>query len=324
MKNLWICVVLIALSGVMVTPSLMGNEKKSGATQSTQTKKEDGNKNVKPKLAAKEKVVFTEDFDSAKASIDPANPNKKIPNTKIWRLCDHFMVAWAQHFPKPGDYQNVEIADGFLKVKASKVDGKYITGGVRTIKGFKNNTRVEVRAKMTHKAKGMFPAIWQMPLNGKTWPESGEIDIMEWVQDAPNQIYQTIHTAYTQKKNKSGGGHTNAKPDKNFDVTQFHIYAAERTTDKLTFFVNGKETFVVERDKNLDPSEGQFPFADLDFDIILNCSLGGMLYDKMTWPGKIDDSALPVEMWVDWVRVVDVSANVPKASKTSSKEVKKK
>ena len=239
-----------------------------------------------------EKIIFLDDF----------NTTASIPNPKVWKLCDFNKVVWAQHFEYVKGYENVRVEDGYLKLKASKTDGHYKNGGIHTIQGFDKNTRVEVRAKLTKRARGLFPAIWQMPINGKPWPKSGEVDIMEWVQNTPMEFYQTVHTYYINGETGSAGV-TNPNRDPNFDVTQFHVYAAERNEDAVIFYVDGKETFRY-NNQNLAKEKMQFPFCDLKFDIILNCSLGGTLNGQPTWPGEIHDEDLPAEMWVDWVKVI--------------------
>lgn len=55
---------------------------------------------------------------------------------------------------------------------------------------------------------------------------------------------------------------------------------------------------------HLEKEKLQFPFCDFKFNLILNCSLGGALNGNNTWVGEIHDDELPVEMWVDWVKVV--------------------
>lgn len=55
---------------------------------------------------------------------------------------------------------------------------------------------------------------------------------------------------------------------------------------------------------HLEKDKLQFPFCDFKFNLILNCSLGGTLNGNKTWAGEIHDEELPVEMWVDWVKVV--------------------
>lgn len=242
------------------------------------------------------KIIFLDEFNTKEA----------IPNPEIWTLCTYANNAWSQHFKDVDGYENVKIQDGCLKISATKVNGVYKNGGIRTKKGFPKDTRVEIKARLNKKVRGGFPAIWQMPVGGLPWPRSGEIDIMEWVQKTPNRIYQTIHTYYSNGDNGSDGI-TNPKPKPDFDVTKEHIYALDRTDKELIFYVDGNET---RRYENLflegESKRLQYPFTKIDFDIILNFSLGGLLNGNQTWPGKIADEDLPGEMWIDWVKVTNI------------------
>lgn len=228
--------------------------------------------------------------------IDLFDSNDSIPNVADWKLCTYANNAWAQHFQHVTGYENVKVENGYLKLKVKKDGGVYKNGGIRTKQGFSNNTRLEVRAKLTKRVRGGFPAIWQMPLKGMSWPISGEIDLMEWVQGTPNRIYQTIHHAPTGTADKS----QHASPL--VPVTEWHTYAVDRTDDALIFYVDGKETWRFANKKT--DNWRDYPFNRYDFDIILNFSLGGKLNGAMTWPGAIHDEDLPGEMWVDWVRVI--------------------
>lgn len=235
--------------------------------------------------------------------IDEFNTDDSIPNPEIWTLCTYANNAWSQHFKYVEGYENIRLENGYLIISATKEDGIYKNGGVRTKTGFPKDTRVEIKARLNKQVRGGFPAIWQMPIDGESWPRGGEIDIMEWVQGTPNQIYQTIHTFYSNGPDGSDGI-TNPNPSTDFDVTKDHIYAVDRTDNELIFYVDGKETW---RYKNMELEDEevqkQYPFTKYDFDIILNFSLGGLLNDNPTWPGEIVDEDLPGEMWVDWVKV---------------------
>lgn len=240
-------------------------------------------------------TLFFDDFDSGAT----------LPDDAVWRPCTYANNAWSQHFTPEGSLENVSIEDGVLKLRADKgPDGKYRTSGIRTKKGFPAPSRLAVRARLSKQVRGAFPAIWQMPVGGEQWPRSGEIDLMEWVQGTPKQIYQTVHTYYINGASGSSGK-TNPNPDKNFDVTKYHVYAADRTEDAVIFYVDGRETWRYKRMNIEDPQEAkyQFPFCDLPFDVILNFSLGGTLNGNNTWAGPIADEDLPGELLVDWVCV---------------------
>lgn len=228
--------------------------------------------------------------------IDLFNSDDPIPSEDKWQLCTYARNAWSQHFQYVDGYENVKVEDGYLKLTAKKDGAFYKNGGIRTKRGYPKNTRLEVRAKLTKRVRGGFPAIWQMPVDGLTWPISGEIDLMEWVQSDPNRIYQTIHYAPTGTADQS----KTQRPG--VSITNWHTYAVDRTDDALIFYVDGRETwrFVNKKTDNWK----EYPFNQYDFDIILNFSLGGTLDGVMTWPGRIYDEDLPGEMWVDWVRIV--------------------
>lgn len=239
-----------------------------------------------PDAPGDERVLFFDDFDG------------DAVNEEYWKLCAKGNSAWNQYFDDEAGYSNVKVEDGKLVLTADKTD-RYRNGGIRTTGGFPIGTLVEVRARFT-KAGGGFPAIWQMPVQGLTWPRSGEIDIMEWVQGTPNVLYHTIHTFGSD-----------AAPDKSTSRTssmtntdEWHTYGAARTEEAVIFYLDGKELWRY-ANQHLGGDDGliQYPFPNWDFDIILNYSLGG----NGTWPGPISDSDLPAVMMVDWVKVTTVA-----------------
>lgn len=231
-------------------------------------------------------VIFFDDFTEG-----------EIPDPAVWKLCASGKTTWTYWFDDAAGYRNVKIENGNLVLTADK-DGRYRNGGVRTIKGFPVGTILEVRARFK-KAGGGFPAIWQMPVNGLSWPMSGEIDLMEWVQSTPNRLYHTIHTYGTaDKPDKSTSGNDSMGIT---DTDVYRIYAAARTEDAVIFYVDGEEKWrYVNQHLAGDSGLIQYPFANWDFDIILNYSLSN---SATAWPGAINDSDLPATMHVDWVKV---------------------
>ncbi len=227
--------------------------------------------------------------------LDLFNGDNTIPDESVWKLCTFAKNAWAQHFEHVKGYETVRVENGCLKLTVKKDGEHYKNGGIRTKQVFPINTRVEVRAKLTKLIRGGFPAIWQMP-NAGPWPVTGEIDIMEWIQANPEQIYQTIHY------DPSGTGKDqSATKVPHVSVTEWHTYAADRTEEAVIFYVDGVETWRFANPHTENWMD--YPFTKNGFDLILNFSLGGMLNGKPTWPGLIQDADLPGEMWVDWVKV---------------------
>lgn len=153
--------------------------------------------------------------------------------------------------------------------------------------------RVEVRAKLPG-CLGTWPAIWMMPASdtyGK-WPRSGEIDIMENVGYDLPKVHYAIHT---EKYNHTKNNQKRFTVDCATVATDFHVYGFEWRADKLTWYLDGVETYSVAKDE-----EGweAWPF-DQPFYLILNLAFGG------GWGGSqgVDLDALPQEYLIDYVKV---------------------
>ena len=149
----------------------------------------------------------------------------------------------------------------------------------------------EVRAKLPC-ARGTWPAIWMLPDNG-SWPEGGEIDIMEHVGSDPNVVHATVHTAlFTHSKGTQRGATTRLATS----CERFHRYQLDWRPDSITIGVDDQAYMRVRNDR--PGGRGAWPF-DAPFHMILNLAIGG------AWAGAkgIDDAALPQRMEVDYVRV---------------------
>lgn len=163
--------------------------------------------------------------------------------------------------------------------------------------------RAEARIRMPD-AEGVWPAFWLLG-NGK-WPDTGEIDIMEYVGEK-DWIGVALH----------GPGYSGETPLVNkfffpegVDVTQWHTYAVEWTEDALLFEVDGHLTYRVTRP--MVENYGKWRF-DNPKHIILNFALGGA-YPFKTNRIESPYNGIPqatvdriksgeVAMLVDWVRV---------------------
>lgn len=148
---------------------------------------------------------------------------------------------------------------------------------------------IETRAKLPC-GLGTWPAIWMLGTSG-TWPQMGEIDIMEHVGKKPGEVLGTVHTgAYNHRINTHKGA-TLMVPDA---CTAFHNYQLTWTEDQIAIGVDGKVFFTFGNPK--DGDKAKWPFSDPQY-LLLNVAIGGQL------GGPVDDSIFPVQMEVDYVRV---------------------
>ena len=163
--------------------------------------------------------------------------------------------------------------------------------------------RAEARIRMPD-AVGVWPAFWLLG-NGK-WPQTGEIDIMEYVGEK-DWIGVALH----------GPGYSGETPLVNkfffpegVDVTQWHTYAVEWTDSQIDFLIDGHVHYRVTRPMVENYGDWRF---DNDKYLILNFAMGGAYPFKTN---RIEEpyNGIPQEtvdavktgtvaMLVDWVRV---------------------
>lgn len=191
-----------------------------------------------------------------------------------------------------------ELVDGALQIHCFKENGKIYSGRVyaHVGEGWLYGW-VEARIKLP-KGKGTWPAFWMMPVGNdwstNPWPMCGEIDIMEEVGYDPDVVSSSIHTQdYNHTKNTQKT-HSMKVAGAEGD---FHVYALEWTADAITTYVDGKVQLSVTK-QALGSGHNQWPFH-YSFYPILNLAWGG------DWGGAkgVDESALPVTMEVDYIRV---------------------
>lgn len=233
-------------------------------------------------------LKWHDEFDSG--ALDPT----------VWSKPWRTHSDWAMH--QSGNEALYDFEDGDLVLwgKVNDFDAKdtasVLTGGVwtRNRKAF-GYGRVEVRAKFDV-AQGFWPAIWMLPQSNNyiNWPHGGEIDIMEHFGYS-NYIDQTVHTNYTYHLKKRIPPHTGSSLYREGD---YNIYTVERFPDSVVFSVNGQRTFCYPRyRKGVD---GQFPFSNYDFYLILDAQLGGSPCPI------IDKTKLPVALRIDYVRYYEL------------------
>lgn len=151
------------------------------------------------------------------------------------------------------------------------------------------NRRGYIEASInTPSAQGTWPAFWLMPNNNSpTWPQGGEIDIMEQVNGL-NQ--QNVSTHFGPSPSQTTDTHVQ------MDVPnmsgQYHRYGLAWDSSHCAFYVDGRKV-----PGGVVYFPGNSPFADAlpNYTPILNLAMGGM------WPGYAADSIGVQQMRVKYV-----------------------
>lgn len=195
--------------------------------------------------------------------------------------------------------ENARVENGKLIIEARRDfwNGKEYTSARLVTRGKGDWTygRFEIRAKLP-KGRGTWPAIWMLPtvwnLGNGSWPDNGEIDIMEHVGYDPGVIHGSIHCNKYYWRIGTQKTATIKIPD---CTDNFHNYILEWNKDEIKIFVDDKHYFTF---KNENKGWEYWPFFK-DFHLILNIAIGG------DWGGAqgIDNSIFPQKMEIEYVRV---------------------
>ena len=159
----------------------------------------------------------------------------------------------------------------------------YTSGSVSTLK---TKTflfgRLEVRAKLPNKAKGIWPAIWLLGKNKWGWPTNGEIDMMENISQQPDVVYSTFHLSPdgVSKKDASRGGTVKI----NNLSDHFHIYVMEWDKDSIKLMVDDKLVKSIDLNTTNYANGAGNPFRT-PFYLILNSAVGGNWCEKAPQDG---------------------------------------
>jgi beta-glucanase (GH16 family) len=221
-----------------------------------------------------------------------------LPKEKNWGYETGYVRNKEQQYYTKARKENIWVEQGLLHITGRKeavkdTMGQYTSASINTLgkAGWKYG-RIEVRAKLP-KGGGIWPAIWMMGSNRNQvgWPACGEIDVMEFIGNHPKEVYGTIHYPITgPAKSKSNGGKTTSETLN----TEFHVYAIEWDKDKIEIFLDDQKyhTFFIDTAGTGEDN----PFRKPQY-LLLNLAMGA------NWPGPIDESVLPQQFLVDYVRV---------------------
>jgi len=247
-------------------------------------------------------VIFTSSFKASHKKLqlvwaDEFNYNG-LPDSTKWGY-DVGGNGWGNHeleFYTSKRTENARVENGNLIIEARKekwqnndyTSARLVTKG----KGDWQYGRMEIRARLP-KGTGTWPAIWTLASkDSMSWPDDGEIDIMEHVGFHQGYIHGTIHC-----KKYNHVIHTQ-KTDTLFvkDCSEkFHVYALEWTADSIKIAVDDHVYFQFANEHN---DYAAWPF-DNKMHLLLNLAVGG------DWGGTkgIAQDIWPQKMEVDYVRV---------------------
>ena len=232
-------------------------------------------------------ITMQDEFD-----VDGA-PNSDIWGFDIGRGSDGWGNKELQYYTSRPE--NVVVADGMLKITAvseSYQGASYTSARLKTQGKFEQKYgRFEARIKLPW-GQGIWPAFWMLGSNFDTvsWPQCGEIDIMEFKGQEPTIINGSLH----------GPGYSAATPiTKSYELindrfdTGFHVFGIEWGKDYINYYVDD----VLYNQITPEDADGEWVF-DQPFFIILNLAVGG---NYVGAPNS--GTVFPQEMLVDYIRV---------------------
>lgn len=188
--------------------------------------------------------------------------------------------------------ENASIVNNALVITARREDfggSRYTSARMKTqgLKTFRYG-KIEARMKLPS-FMGAWPAFWMLGANLPSvgWPDSGEIDVMEHVNNE-DRTYGTIHWRDHNGNYAQYGGNTAVT------VADWHVYAVEWDANAIRWYVDG----VKYHEASIQNSVNGTDEFHKDFFLLLNFAIGG------NWPGfTVDETRLPATMQVDYVRV---------------------
>lgn len=259
--------------------------------------------------AAQRSLIFADEFDGTQ--LDPGKwgavgPDFWVNDEQQAYVEDPAVIALVRDVPGAEDGAALmlrpQYRPGVDPNPQRRAD--FLSGRIETKGRFDfTHGRAEARIRMPD-AEGVWPAFWLLG-NGK-WPDTGEIDIMEYVGEK-DWVGVALH----------GPGYSGETPLVNkyffpigLDVTDWHNYAVEWSAEAILFEVDGQPIYRVTRP--MVEHFGRWSF-DNPKHIILNFALGGAYPLKTNgvkrpYPGLPQETVERIKagelaMLVDWVRV---------------------
>lgn len=236
-------------------------------------------------------LVWSDEFDGT--SLNSANWNYQTGDG-----CDIGLCGWGNNEDQFYKQENIEVSGGTLKITAKRERNRgsaYTSGRINTNgkQGFTFG-RMESRIKLPA-GGGLWPAFWMLSTNELYggWPQSGEIDIMEFVGNQPDQVLGYIHYGDPSPNNQNQGNAITLHEGNFFD--DWHEFAVEWEATEIRWYMDG---YLFSTKTPADVAPYNWPFGTNNtMHFLLNVAVGGNL------GGAVDNSIFPATMEIDYVRV---------------------
>jgi beta-glucanase (GH16 family) len=248
------------------------------------------------------KLVWSDEFNSkAGAAPDPSVWGQEVGDGTV-----NGIPGWGNselEYYTAGTANVSTDGQGNLNITAKEADGslmcyygpcEYTSARLLTKNRFEvAYGRIEARVKVPEGA-GLWPAFWMLgtDIDQVNWPQTGEIDIMEFVGRVPTEVFGTLHGP-----GYSGGQSYGDTYDLNEPVgDQYHVFSVEWQPDKIVWYIDGIQFFAATPD---DPFlQGKQWVFNHPFFILMNVAVGG------NFGGTVgEDTVFPQSMSVDYVRL---------------------
>jgi beta-glucanase (GH16 family) len=251
--------------------------------------------------APKYKLLWSQEFNNKKVSrLDP----------KVWDydLTDGYGWGNGEEQYYTNYTSNVKInGKGQLEITANRLSDTnpildrcftctYTSARIKTanLLGFRYG-KMSAHIKMPS-GTGTWPAFWMLGdtiINGGTWPEGGEIDIIEARGAAPNVVHGTVHGPGYFGGNGRGASYYMPTPLS----AKYHEYSIEWLPNKIVFSIDNTPYYTL-TPESTKPNRYVY---NQEFFLILNLAMGG------TFGGETDASVKSATMKINWIRYYSIN-----------------
>jgi beta-glucanase (GH16 family) len=272
----------------------------------------DGAGSAQPNPSTEQETVFFDDFSGPELNRSLWNvevTHDLVVNNEQQSYVDSIETLYLVDGPESAGAEN-----GALVIQAKYKPGNPVEGLVRKLDFVSGriNTRKKLefcygtaaaRMKLP-RGSGLWPAFWA--LGNGPWPDSGEIDVMEFVGE-PDWTSVALHgpgySGETPIVNRS------YFPESN-DATAWHVYSVDWSLHELVFRVDNR--IVYRATRPMVEHYGEWKFDNPEY-LILNLAVGGAYPEKTNgvhnpYPGLPEKTVERIKgghakVLVDWVRV---------------------